>query len=1287
MLILNSISYSYIFYRIMEAEELSISSPSEMTKVSVAVRVRPLIEREKKGDAQIHWQIGPQELRAFDPEAKRIVPNSSTYTYDHVFTQSTQTQQVYDKVVSPIVKQAFKGFNGTILCYGQTSSGKTHTLYGSKDDKGIILLFADHLFQKIKADESRRQYIIKVGLIEIYNEKVSDLLKSSNPLELLERDGSIVPHGLEELTVFDIDDWKKVTERVQKERKIGETRMNKESSRSHTILRVTIESFDLTSNGSFDEAQENSLTTAVLHFVDLAGSEKQSQTGAEGERFREQVNIKMSLSVLSRVIQQLSEEASVSSFEGRSSSNGHSLAKANSMPRTAPKPRFINFRDSKLTRLLQSSLNGNAYISMVCNVTIASFEETKSTLLFAQQAKKIQIRPKQNLCSTKTEHENKLKELQELLNRRQSVCPTMIRPTSTKPGHSNPEPMTQFAYYKNKYASSSIPALKNEIENERESCQNLAEVLKTMEKHIQQLMTEKAELEQRLKQQEVVIEKAEEMNLVLQEHDKCQDLAIELKTTEDQLYKIILSKHALEEQLKSQQEAYDEAKSVVLKMSEKLETMEENYKAGLREKDDKIKRMTAILKEHEKCQDLSKELQTTRDQETIIADKVAAEKQLVAQHNDYQINAQSVIEKLKEELTTMQASAVAERHGKEDAIKRMNMICLDQSADLKTARDQVEQLIADKAALDERLKAQHETYEVCQLTIQKLKEERASVERKTVAERLEKEDTIKKMNIIVKQHEHCQDFSTDLEIARAQVVQVSADNADWEIRFEAQRVDYDAELECVKHHAQEVFEEMSEKISELNAVVQEHKKSLNLSINNNKTLSEQVDELRADKIALEGRLNMDRTALASVMESIKRKEAELYDKEQEINQLNKIVEEYESCQEKEANYLLDQTLLESLKADKVKLKEQLKAQQDAYEAAELSIQTMKQELSMKQLEIKERDMNIDKLNRVLEDHDDCDAVYSDLNAATIKIENLLAVKEELEERVKSLENSYEKAQSTALQLKVELDNVQDPGKPGRGVVVTRGTQCDEITSELDQYKDATKHYRNRAHKAEFELQREQIALRQKDQYIQSPEPQCAPNSPPPPPNPQRSGVTTSSKFPMVETGVQCSLLNEIIEQSAKSGLGDLWDSIPELAQLDADFKRNKIALSNSKLALDKCSCILKPKNVIGAGKPTENVVKYNKPSGFQKKMAFFQGGSTRMNTKEGVLQPTNQPRTPTRLQPLLVEEKEETKITHVPAKDLEDIENAPDPIQATPPAEEEPEEDFSWLMQLVKKKT
>jgi len=221
----------------------------------------------------------------------------------------------------------------------------------------------------------------RVGLIEIYNEKVTDLLNSYNPIELQERDGKVVPHGLEEHKVFDIEDWKKVTERVQRERKVGETRMNKESSRSHTILRVTIESFELPTSGASNDKvakseQRPPLTTAVLNFVDLAGSEKQSQTGAEGDRFKEQININKSLSVLSRVIQLLSEQA-----ETLPVVKGQPLAaKANSVERRQPVSRFVNFRDSKLTRLLQSSLNGDAFISMVCNITLASFDETKSTL-------------------------------------------------------------------------------------------------------------------------------------------------------------------------------------------------------------------------------------------------------------------------------------------------------------------------------------------------------------------------------------------------------------------------------------------------------------------------------------------------------------------------------------------------------------------------------------------------------------------------------------------------------------------------------------------------------------------------------------------------------------------------------------------------------------------------------------------------------------------------------------------------------------------------------------------
>ncbi|CAL8082404.1 unnamed protein product [Orchesella dallaii] len=1169
----------------MEAGELDISSPSEMTKVSVAVRVRPLIERETKSDANEKLE---NERALRDEKAK----------------ETELEHQEMEEGLQAIIESKMTELR--------------------ERDEQIKQL------QSSLQDKSQERCNLDSDLLEA--EKLINSLKSAK----LQLDGELAAQQSAckaiELVVQKLrQDLASVQEKQDLERQDKEENIRK--------LNLITKEHENCQNWAEDrktlENQNNHLITKLAELREEVQQRLSiiEKTDVETQAFSlsiEEMKDKLVLISSEAEAQRLKKEDTIERMDRIAHDHDHCEDHITQ----------LKISLEQQDRIIADKLTVEAELKL----TQAAYDEAKSlTQKMSEKLEEMENKWQEDLSLELVEAQSLINslesakvELEEELVAQQNAYETIkISAQKMQQDLALLQEKRAVEIQENNEKTQKLDM----ISKEHESCQNLGEDLKMMENHIQQLMTEKAELEQRLKEQEAVIEKAEaesqafnlsvqemkdelvlikgkeetlrrekeetteKMNLVLQEHDKCQDLVIELKTTRDQLDKIIVDKLGLEEQLKSQQEAYDEAESVVLKMSEKLETMEENYKAGLKVKDDKVERMTAILKEHENCQDLSKELQTTRDQlETIIADKVTVEKQLKAQHNDYE-NAQSIIEKMKKELATMQASAVAEQHDKEKSIKNFN----------RTTK---------------RLKAQHDAYEACQLAIQKMKEDNRAV------------------------------------------------NADWEIRFEDQRVAYHEDLASVQNHTQEVLHDASVTIQRLNAVIQD------VSVKYT-SLSEQFDEIKTDKIASESRLNMDRTALASVMESIKRMEAELYDKEQEIKQLNKIVEEHGSCQEKEANYLLDQTLLESLKADKVKLKEQLKAQQDAYEAAELSIQTMKQELSMKQLEIKERDMNIDKLNRVLEDHENCDAVYSDLHTARMTVENLLVAKEELEERLKSFENSYEKAQSTARLLKVELDNVQDPGKPGRGVVVTRGTQCDDIASELDQYKDATKHYRNRAHKAEFELQRVQKALGQKDEDTQSPEPRRAPIPPPPPPKPQRSGVTTSSK---VETGVQCTLLNELIGQSTKSELGGLSVCIPELAQLHGDLKLTKIALDNAKLELAKYTSKSKPQSVIGAGKPTENVAKYNKPSGFQKIMACFQGGSTRMNTKEGVILPGNQPRVPKDLQPGPVEEKVETKICHVSPKDLEDIENSPEPIQATP-AEEEPEDDFSWLMQLVKKKT
>lgn len=217
-----------------------------------------------------------------------------------------------------------------------------------------------------------------MGVIEIYNEELNDLIDRTNPVNLREKNGQVYPAGLKEVTVEDSQRLIAIAEKAQRQRKTAETAMNTGSSRSHTVLRVMIEMSTLPQSSDVDDfvSLENApVTTSVLHFVDLAGSEKQSQTGADGIRLVEASNINKSLSTLSLVINQLSSIYS-------DLNDGGVQKNASTDPRKPIVRRFpfVSFRDSKLTRLLSSTLSGEAFITLICNVTIANEAETKSTL-------------------------------------------------------------------------------------------------------------------------------------------------------------------------------------------------------------------------------------------------------------------------------------------------------------------------------------------------------------------------------------------------------------------------------------------------------------------------------------------------------------------------------------------------------------------------------------------------------------------------------------------------------------------------------------------------------------------------------------------------------------------------------------------------------------------------------------------------------------------------------------------------------------------------------------------
>lgn len=266
---------------------------------------------------------------------------------DNIFDETSDTKTVFNKAVKPIIDATLKGINGTVFAYGQTSSGKTYTMMGNTDNPGIIPLAIDEIFSGIDS-VTDRDFLVRCSYLEIYNEKIFDLLDDTSKLDLKiheSNSGDIVTNCTEFICNSAQQIIQHMTNGNQK-RKIGETNMNDRSSRSHTIFKIIIE------NRKADES-DSEVRISALNLVDLAGSERADQTGATGSRLKEGSHINKSLLSLSLVIQRLSENESA---------------------------KFINYRDSKLTRILQASLGGNACTTIICAVTPVALEETYSTL-------------------------------------------------------------------------------------------------------------------------------------------------------------------------------------------------------------------------------------------------------------------------------------------------------------------------------------------------------------------------------------------------------------------------------------------------------------------------------------------------------------------------------------------------------------------------------------------------------------------------------------------------------------------------------------------------------------------------------------------------------------------------------------------------------------------------------------------------------------------------------------------------------------------------------------------
>ncbi|KAM4610729.1 kinesin heavy chain-like isoform 2-T2 [Polymixia lowei] len=327
-----------------------MADASTECNIKVLCRFRPLNQSEiVRGDQFVPKFQGDDT----------VVVGGRSYAFDRVFPTNTTQEQVYNTCAKQIVKDVLGGYNGTIFAYGQTSSGKTHTMEGKLHDPhqmGIIPRIAEDIFNHIFAMDENLEFHIKVSYFEIYMDKIRDLLDVTKTNLSVHEDKNRVPYvkGCTERFVSSPDEVMDVIDEGKANRHVAVTNMNEHSSRSHSIFLINIKQ---------EHVETEQKLCGKLYLVDLAGSEKVSKTGAAGAVLDEAKNINKSLSALGNVISALAEGTKT----------------------------HVPYRDSKMTRILQDSLGGNCRTTMFicCSPSSYNDAETKSTLMFGQRAKTI----------------------------------------------------------------------------------------------------------------------------------------------------------------------------------------------------------------------------------------------------------------------------------------------------------------------------------------------------------------------------------------------------------------------------------------------------------------------------------------------------------------------------------------------------------------------------------------------------------------------------------------------------------------------------------------------------------------------------------------------------------------------------------------------------------------------------------------------------------------------------------------------------------------------------------
>ncbi|XP_027870782.1 kinesin-like protein KIF1B isoform X15 [Xiphophorus couchianus] len=344
--------------------------------VKVAVRVRPFNSRETSKESKCIIQMQGNTTTILNPKAPK--EPAKTFSFDYSYWSHTTPEdpcfasqnRVYNDIGKEMLEHAFEGYNVCIFAYGQTGAGKSYTMMGKQEEgqEGIIPMLCEDLFEKINEDCNKEElsYSVEVSYMEIYCERVRDLLNPKNKGNLRVREHPLLGPYVEDLSKLAVTSYTDIADLMDagnKARTVAATNMNETSSRSHAVFTIVF-----TQKKHDSETDLTTEKVSKISLVDLAGSERADSTGAKGTRLKEGANINKSLTTLGKVISALAE-----------------------VSKKKKKSDFIPYRDSVLTWLLRENLGGNSRTAMVAALSPAdiNYDETLSTLRYADRAKNI----------------------------------------------------------------------------------------------------------------------------------------------------------------------------------------------------------------------------------------------------------------------------------------------------------------------------------------------------------------------------------------------------------------------------------------------------------------------------------------------------------------------------------------------------------------------------------------------------------------------------------------------------------------------------------------------------------------------------------------------------------------------------------------------------------------------------------------------------------------------------------------------------------------------------------